>query len=677
MKKKSQQNKGVHSNGALLGILRKVVPFFFAPPVVHPIRSTRIVAPRPHVRPKKRGSTSKVSRLPSATLTAQKSVKKERHATTSESTLVSTTKKGFILPEEQKVEDVTKITSELLEEAKEDGFLSKVALDEPKAETHIQENIDNDAFLAKVALQKKDETETKKIGAWTLLKSRFFGGKKAGPATQPAAPVLTEEDIKNDSFLSRVQKKEVKSVVGTAIDEGEMSGLEEFADDSVSRKPDAKNDGFKGGLLSAADLRKEAKEAKEATARLEKEVKEIKKEMKKDVSASEKATEKPSATAVKHEEPVEVHVGKHIGLKKKNGFQQFIASIGYIGLGKEKQQFIQNLATMLNAGLPLVEAIKTIQVETRPKPMKKLLQRIVDMVDNGSPLWRAMDAQSFFSPHALALIRIGEEAGNLAGNMTYLAAQDEKDHELKSKVHMAMIYPAIVLSIMAVIIVVLGMFVLPNLIGVLTSLNVPLPLTTRIVIKVSNGFTEYGFIGIPAFLFSIVVLLILNKYTSLKVVVQWVTFRVPGVGKLASQATIARFGVILGGLLKAGVPVTEAMQSLVEVTTIVSFKKLYIRMLDHITIGDSFAKSFAAIKGSEKLLPPSVQQLVITGEKSGALADIMLKISDIYDKKASETAQKLPVVLEPMLLLFIGSLVGTIAFSILVPIYSIVGNVGR
>ncbi len=73
---------------------------------------------------------------------------------------------------------------------------------------------------------------------------------------------------------------------------------------------------------------------------------------------------------------------------------------------------------------------------------------------------------------------------------------------------------------------------------------------------------------------------------------------------------------------------------------------------------------------------PSVQQLVITGEKSGALADIMLKISDIYDKKASETAQKLPVILEPMLLLFIGGLVGTIAFAILVPIYSIVGNVG-
>lgn len=172
-------------------------------------------------------------------------------------------------------------------------------------------------------------------------------------------------------------------------------------------------------------------------------------------------------------------------------------------------------------------------------------------------------------------------------------------------------------------------------------------------------------------------MVILAKFSPLRVVFQWAMFRIPGIGRLAREATIARFGVILGGLLRAGVPVIEAMESLVQVTPIVAYKKLYARMLDHITIGDSFAKSFAAIKKSEKLLPPSVQQLVITGEKSGALSEIMLKIADIYDKKASETAQKLPVILEPMLLLFIGGLVGTIAFAIIVPIYSIVGSVGH
>jgi len=94
-------------------------------------------------------------------------------------------------------------------------------------------------------------------------------------------------------------------------------------------------------------------------------------------------------------------------------------------------------------------------------------------------------------------------------------------------------------------------------------------------------------------------------------------------------------------------------------------------------LGDSFSKSFAAIPNTSKLLPISVQQLVITGEKSGTLSDTLIKISEIYEKKAEETAEKLPVILEPMLLLFIGGLVGTIAFAIITPIYSVVGNVGR
>lgn len=363
--------------------------------------------------------------------------------------------------------------------------------------------------------------------------------------------------------------------------------------------------------------------------------------------------------------------------KKSSALSNYFASLNYMGLGKERMMFIQNMATMLGAGLPLLDALRTILLETRNKAMKKLLQEILVSVENGSSFWRAMDDRHFFSLHAIALVRIGEESGSLAENMGYLAQQEEKDHELKGKVKMAMIYPSIVMTIMFILVIGLGWFVLPNLIGVLYSLGVPLPFVTRAVIAFTNFFTSYGTIAVPGFLFGAFVLMILNKTTRLKVVFQWIMFRIPGVGILAREATIARFGVILGGLLKAGVPVIESVQSLIEVTPIIAYRNLYTRMLEHITIGDSFSKSFQSIKGSDKLLPPSVQQLVVTGEKSGSLADIMLKVADIYDKKASETAQKLPVVLEPMILLFIGGLVGTIAFAIIVPIYGIVGSVGR
>ncbi len=363
--------------------------------------------------------------------------------------------------------------------------------------------------------------------------------------------------------------------------------------------------------------------------------------------------------------------------RKVSAFQEFMASLKYFGLGGARSSFVVNLATMLDAGLPLVDALRTQLTETKNKAMKSIIQEITDSVEAGSPLWRAMDDLHFFSPHAIALVRIGEEAGNMAENMGYLAAQQEKDANLKGKIQMAMMYPSIVLTLMFFIVVGLGMFVLPQLISVLFSLNAKLPMVTLWVIAFTNFFTQYGAIAVPGFLFGVFVYATLSKFTKLKIVTQWIIFHSPGVGKLMRQATIARFGVIVGGLMQAGVPLVDALISLVEVTPIVSYKNFYQRLLDHICNGDTFSKSFTAIKGSEKFIPTSMQQLIVTGERSGALAKIMMKVSEIYEKEANNTAEKLPVILEPVILLVIGGLVGTIAFAIIIPIYSVVGNIGH
>lgn len=354
-----------------------------------------------------------------------------------------------------------------------------------------------------------------------------------------------------------------------------------------------------------------------------------------------------------------------------------MARLNYIGLGKERIAFVQNLAMLLNAGLSLIDSLKTLQLETRTKPMKQLIGHIIAAVEGGTPLWKAMDEQAFFTPYVIALVRIGEEAGNLARNMEYLALQQEKDIELKSKVKTAMIYPAIVLTLVLVVVVGLGGFVLPSLVPVLYSLGGELPFTTRMVIAVSDFFTRQGIVAFPIMIGSIVTLILLHCFTKFRVVTQWVVFRIPGIGRLAREATIARFGVILGGLLQAGVPLVEALNSLTEVTTIDAYRSFYSRLRDSISLGQTFQRSFHDIRASRKLLPVSVQQLVVVGEQSGSLSDVLLKIAQIYDRKASETAQKLPVILEPMLLLFMGALVGTIAFAIITPIYNVVGNVGR
>lgn len=363
--------------------------------------------------------------------------------------------------------------------------------------------------------------------------------------------------------------------------------------------------------------------------------------------------------------------------KKKGGLSGFFSSLNNIGMGKQRVIFVQNMAMMLGAGLSVLAALKTLGLESRNRAMRKVILRISEEVESGIPLWKAMDDQYLFSPYEIALIHIGEEAGHLARNMEYLSQQQEKDMSLRQKVKIAMIYPSIVLTLVFLVVMGLGLFVLPSLIQVLISLNAELPLTTRLLIAFTNGFQNNAVVIVPGSIGGFIGIFILGRYTSFRVVTQWIVFHIPGIGALAREATIARFGVILGGLLQAGVPLVEALRSLEEVTHTVAHKKLYKKLLEHIVTGDSFSASFAAIKGSTRLLPVSVQQLIITGEQSGSLASTLMKIADIYDKKASHTAEKLPVVLEPMLLLFVGALVGTIAFAIITPIYSVVGSVGR
>ncbi len=396
--------------------------------------------------------------------------------------------------------------------------------------------------------------------------------------------------------------------------------------------------------------------------------------LKESVAALKAETTVQAASA---EKPAEAPVKQLEKQKGSGGLAHFAGSIAHFGMGKERTRFIQNLAILLTAGLNVTDALSTILAEVRSKPMRKIIKQIMEEVSNGSPLWRSMDNQHLFAPYELALIRIGEESGALSKNMAHLAEQQEKDHALKQKVKMAMIYPSIVLSLTIVVTLGLAWFVLPKLVGVLLSLHAKLPLVTRIIIWIANFFSAHGSVAVPSFGVACLVIVLLCKYTFLKGPTQTLIFHIPGVGSLASQATIARFGVILGSLLRAGVPLVDSIRSLAEVTDTVSYKKFYFKLAEEVNLGNSFSVSFSHIHGSTKLLPISVQQLVVTGEKSGSLAEMLLKIADIYEKKAEETAHKLPVILEPLLLFFIGGVVGTVAFAIIVPIYSVVGSIGR
>lgn len=352
-----------------------------------------------------------------------------------------------------------------------------------------------------------------------------------------------------------------------------------------------------------------------------------------------------------------------------------LRAMSYVGLGADRQMFIQGTATMLSAGLPVVEALEAYATETRRKTVRNVAESLVRNVRKGSPLWRAMQATDFFSHYEIALVHIGEESGNLPQNMQYLAQQMEEDRRLRHKIQMAMIYPAIVLTLMFLMIFGLGIFVLPNLVQVLRSFGGELPLSTRILMMFVNFMRNHGFTLMTGTLLSAVALCFAYQARSVRKRVQWVLLHLPGVSRLLREATIARFGVILGTMLRAGVPLVQSLVALADITTMEQYRTFYIRMLNRVRTGDSFRKIFSTMPESRTLLPASVQQLVVTGERAGTLSEILLTIAQIYSRKAEETAQKLPIVLEPIILIFIGAVVGSIALAIITPIYAIVGSI--
>src|SRR3989344_2941746 len=243
-------------------------------------------------------------------------------------------------------------------------------------------------------------------------------------------------------------------------------------------------------------------------------------------------------------------------------------ALANMGLGKFRSPFIQNLAMMLGAGLHVNDALSALEREAKKGPMHKLIGKIRVDVDNGLALWRAMDARGYFTPYSIALVRIGEESGNLA-------IQDEKDHAMKQKVKMAMIYPTIVIILTFIIAIGLSWFILPQLVGVLFALNVELPATTLAVIAVSDFFTKHGAVFVPSLVSGMALVGILAKFTKLQIVAQWILLRIPGIKTLIREASIARFGIILGSLMAAGVAPVESLRSLTEVTTLYSFKRFY------------------------------------------------------------------------------------------------------
>lgn len=344
-------------------------------------------------------------------------------------------------------------------------------------------------------------------------------------------------------------------------------------------------------------------------------------------------------------------------------------------VSKEREYFVDTLSLLVGSGMPMLAAIDALGREIRSPGMKNILNTLREEIISGVALWEALEHTRLFRHHTISLIRIGEESGRLSDNLKLIAKQETKDRALQSKVRSAMMYPLLVLTLTLVIGIAISWFILPRLAAVFVSLNLELPLITKVLIAFGTFLGVWGSIVIPLFigcLFALIYFIFFNQRT--KYLGQLILFSLPGIRRLFLEVELARFGFLVGTLLDAGVQLTESLRSLEEATELRPYKKLYGHLRTSVEEGHAFQRSFESYPHSNRLIPIPIQQLVAAGEQSGNLSRTLMTIGDTFESRTDETTKNLTVLLEPILLVIVWGGVVSVALAVILPIYNLIGG---
>lgn len=347
------------------------------------------------------------------------------------------------------------------------------------------------------------------------------------------------------------------------------------------------------------------------------------------------------------------------------------------GIKKEKEAFIENLTLLLSSGLNASATIRSIEEEIRSKRLKQIVRGIAEDIENGFPLWRALSRTNIFNASAIALIRVGEESGRLTENLKIVAKQAEKNKNFSSKLKSALMYPIFVLILASTIAIGIAWFILPRLAKIFNGMDIELPAITKAMINAGVFLEDYGIIAVPIALILIgVIAYFVFFYKKTKFIGQAIILFIPGIKQLLVELEIARFSYLLGTLLEAGLPIGHILESLTMEGSngLNRYQRFYEFLKKSIDEGNSFQKTFASYEKINKLFPRSIQQMIIAGEQSGKLSEILIKVSQNYTEKTETTTKNLMVILEPVMLIIVWIAVVFVALSIILPIYSLVGN---
>ncbi|HEV7701960.1 MAG TPA: type II secretion system F family protein [Candidatus Paceibacterota bacterium] len=337
---------------------------------------------------------------------------------------------------------------------------------------------------------------------------------------------------------------------------------------------------------------------------------------------------------------------------------------------KEQAFFVKRLSFLMRAGVPLQESLVMIRQQTRDTNFALILDAVIANVGNGQTLSISLGRfKNTFGEFAINIIGFGEQSGILSDNLEYIADELNKRQALRKKIIGASVYPVIVTMATIGILIFLMVFLFPKILPIFMTLHYELPFSTRVVIGISNFISHYGFLALVFIaLLTITFFIVLNKNQNFRLFFQAFLLRMPVAGKIIQDYNMANFTRTIGLLLRGGISMSEAFPIGAKTTSNLVYKKEFEELTLVVNRG---SKISAHLYKYPRLFPDIVSQIVSVGEESGNLSNSLLYLSEMYEREMDDFTRNLSSMVEPVLMITMGLLIGFIAVSIITPIYGI------
>ena len=329
--------------------------------------------------------------------------------------------------------------------------------------------------------------------------------------------------------------------------------------------------------------------------------------------------------------------------------------------------FSRQLATMLTAGIPLVQAFEIVGNGHEIPAVQKLLLAIKGDVEGGTSLAGALAKHPlYFDDLYTSLVEAGEQAGALENLLDEIATYKEKTEAIKKKIKKALTYPIAVVVVAVIVTAILLIFVIPQFESVFKGFGADLPAFTQMVVSLSEFVRDRGWLillGLGAFIYAFIELK--KRSPTMRRGIDRLSLKLPAIGPILTKAAIARFARTLATTFAAGVPLVEALESVAGATGNIVYEEAVMKMRDEVSTGQRLQQ---AMENTE-LFPNMVVQMVAVGEESGSLDEMASKVADFYEEDVDNAVDNLSSLLEPMIMAILGVLIGGLVIAMYLPIF--------